>query len=43
MENNLDHEKFAKRHIGPRDYEVKEMLETIGVHSIDELLNETVP
>ena len=43
MENNLDHEKFAKRHIGPRDYEVKEMLETIGVHSMDELLNETVP
>ena len=43
MENYLEHEKFAKRHIGPRDYEVKEMLETIGVDSIEKLLNETVP
>ena len=43
MENYLEHEKFAKRHIGPRDYEVKEMLETIGVNSIEELINETVP
>ena len=43
MAINLEHEKFAKRHIGPRDYEIKEMLKTIGVNSIDELINETVP
>ena len=43
MENYLEHENFAKRHIGPRDYEVKEMLETIGINSIEELINETVP
>lgn len=43
MKINLNHEKFAKRHIGPRDNEVTEMLETIGVHSINELLKETVP
>ncbi len=43
MENNLEHEKFTKRHIGPREYEVKEMLETIGIHSIEELINQTVP
>lgn len=34
---------FAARHIGPRPHEVKEMLSTIGVSSIDQLIDETVP
>lgn len=34
---------FASRHIGPRPHEVQEMLDTIGVSSIDELINKTVP
>lgn len=34
---------FASRHIGPRPNEVQEMLDTIGVSSIDELINKTVP
>jgi glycine dehydrogenase len=34
---------FAYRHIGPRPAEVKDMLNTIGVSSIDELITQTVP
>ncbi len=35
--------EFAGRHIGPRENEVKHMLKTIGVNSIDELVDKTVP
>lgn len=34
---------FAARHIGPRPDEVKTMLDTIGVNSLDELIDQTVP
>ncbi|NMC39249.1 MAG: aminomethyl-transferring glycine dehydrogenase [Bacteroidales bacterium] len=34
---------FAGRHIGPRENEVPAMLETIGVKSLDELIDKTVP
>ena len=34
---------FANRHIGPRDHELPRMLETIGVSSLDELIDDTVP
>ena len=34
---------FAQRHIGPRDEHRKQMLEAVGVGSIDELINQTVP
>ncbi len=34
---------FAKRHIGPREEEVQEMLKVIGVDSIDELIDQTIP
>ncbi len=34
---------FTARHIGPRQEEVKEMLHAIGVKSIDELIDQTVP
>ena len=36
-------DKFVTRHNGPRASEVKEMLEKIGVSSVDELINQTVP
>lgn len=36
-------DKFVTRHIGPRDQEIDEMLKTIGVSSLDELINQTVP
>ena len=34
---------FPKRHIGPRESQVKEMLTTIGYDSLDALIDETVP
>ena len=34
---------FAARHIGPDDNETREMLNVIGVASMDELIDKTVP
>ncbi len=36
-------DKFVSRHNGPREQEVKAMLKTIGVVSVDELISQTVP
>ncbi len=36
-------DKFVNRHIGPNDSEIKEMLEVVGVKSIDELIEQTIP
>ena len=35
--------EFAGRHIGPNEQETAEMLATIGVQSIDELISKTIP
>ena len=35
--------EFAQRHIGPNAQETIEMLETIGISSIEELISKTVP
>ncbi len=35
--------EFAGRHIGPNEEEATEMLKTIGVENLDELINQTVP
>jgi glycine dehydrogenase len=41
---NINHpDEFVNRHIGPDKNEVEEMLHTIGVSSVDELIDETVP
>ena len=34
---------FETRHIGPREHEVKQMLEKIGVSSLDQLLYQAIP
>ncbi len=34
---------FASRHIGPSEAELPEMLQTVGVDSLDELVEKTVP
>jgi glycine dehydrogenase len=34
---------FSSRHNGPRDHEIAQMLQKIGVKSLDELINKTVP
>jgi glycine dehydrogenase len=36
-------DSFSLRHIGPRQEKIQEMLETIGVKSLDELISLTVP
>ncbi len=36
-------DKFVSRHNGPREKEVQEMLKKIGVSSVDELIEQTVP
>lgn len=36
-------DKFVNRHNGPREKDVKEMLEKIGAKSLDELIDQTIP
>jgi len=36
-------EKFVNRHLGPDESQIKEMLEVIGVGSLDELIDKTIP
>ncbi|MDT0677147.1 aminomethyl-transferring glycine dehydrogenase [Autumnicola musiva] len=36
-------DSFALRHIGPRESELKEMLDTIGVETLEQLIYETIP
>jgi glycine dehydrogenase len=36
-------DKFVDRHIGPNESETREMLDVIGVKSIDELIEKTIP
>ncbi|MCX6327112.1 MAG: aminomethyl-transferring glycine dehydrogenase [Bacteroidia bacterium] len=36
-------DKFVTRHNGPRDHELTQMLKTIGVKSLDQLIEKTVP
>ncbi|MHA4807695.1 aminomethyl-transferring glycine dehydrogenase [Flavitalea flava] len=35
--------EFAERHIGPNDQETSQMLKTIGVRSLEELIDKTIP
>ena len=35
--------EFAARHIGPDEEETKEMLDEIGVGSLEELIDKTIP
>ena len=34
---------FQRRHIGPSENDQKQMLDFIGVDSLDQLINETIP
>lgn len=36
-------DKFVNRHNGPRESDVKAMLKKIGVNSVDELIDQTIP
>lgn len=39
----MGYNEFTKRHIGPRETELNEMLNTVGVSSLEELISQTVP
>ncbi|WP_319502046.1 aminomethyl-transferring glycine dehydrogenase [uncultured Draconibacterium sp.] len=39
----MSQDRFVTRHIGPRGLEIAEMLEFVGVSSMEELLEQTVP
>lgn len=39
----MNTDSFSLRHIGPRPSDVQEMLDTIGVSSISQLIDETIP
>lgn len=39
----MDTTKFVNRHVGIADEEIPSMLETIGVNSLDELIDQTIP
>ena len=36
-------DRFEPRHLGPREGDVQEMLDTVGVSTVDELIRKTVP
>jgi len=44
MKLNIDYqEKFQHRHIAPNEADTSEMLHTVGVNTIDELISQTIP
>src|ERR1700760_4059580 len=44
MKLNADYqEKFQNRHIAPNEADTAEMLKTVGVGSLDELISQTIP
>jgi glycine dehydrogenase len=38
-----DHAEFVRRHIGPNDAQVSHMLDTLGIDSLDTLIESTLP
>ncbi|MCB0704514.1 MAG: aminomethyl-transferring glycine dehydrogenase [Saprospiraceae bacterium] len=43
MKKTAVFDQFSKRHLGPSEEQITEMLQTIGVKSLDQLIDETVP
>ena len=39
----IDIDKFASRHIGPRNEDIIDMLKVVGSKSLDDLIEKTVP
>ena len=37
------YDQFVDRHIGTNKYDITQMLETIGLNSIEQLINRSVP
>ncbi len=43
LEQLEQHQDFVRRHIGPSEAEMSEMLEFVGAESLDDLMKQTVP
>lgn len=43
MEHIFEFEHFSTRHIGPSEDEINQMLKVVGVETLDELIEQTVP
>lgn len=43
MDNEILFEQFSSRHIGPDENEINQMLKEIGVETLDQLVDETIP
>jgi glycine dehydrogenase len=43
MKNPHPEEQFQTRHIGPQESDLQEMLDAIGVRTLDELIGQTIP
>ncbi len=43
MNKTIFFDQFANRHIGPNEAEQAKMLQTIGVNSLEELIDQTIP
>ena len=43
MKTSKQKNEFLSRQLGPREHEIPEMLKAIGVHSTDELIDQTIP
>ncbi len=39
----MNSDNFLKRHLGPEDHDLDKMLKVIGVKSVDQLIDETIP
>ena len=39
----IDNNSFASRHIGPRNNDIKNMLNVVGCDTLDHLIEKTVP
>jgi glycine dehydrogenase len=39
----MNRDQFSHRHLGPNEHEISQMLEVIGVESLDELVERTIP
>ena len=41
--SNNNTSTFARRHIGPNEQQIEQMLQVLGVNSLDELIEQTIP
>ncbi len=43
MDTKILFEQFSNRHIGPNDKEIEQILDEIGIQTLDRLIDETIP